>query len=62
MIVMPVVKINEKDIADDKPGPHTLKLCELCIGAAIKPAAKTQAKRPKQSVKGSLPFSGKILW
>ncbi|MCP4183190.1 MAG: D-amino-acid transaminase [Hyphomicrobiales bacterium] len=49
--VMPVVKINGVEIADGKPGPHAVKLRELCIGAAIESAAKAQATRPKRSVK-----------
>jgi D-alanine transaminase len=50
--VMPVVSINGNEIGDGKPGPHALKLRELCINAAIESAAKAQATKPKRSIRG----------
>jgi len=49
--VMPVVSINGNQIADGKPGPHAIKLRELCLGAARKSAAATPAFSQRHRVK-----------
>ena len=49
--VMPVVKINGKQIGDGKPGPSTIKLRELVIEAARKSAGETPALKKRRRVK-----------
>lgn len=50
--VMPVVKINGKDIGDGKPGPSAMQLRELCLEAAIESGNQCQALSTRRRVKG----------
>lgn len=49
--VMPVVRINEKQIGDGKPGPYAKQLRELCLEKAIESGTKAQALSTRRKIK-----------